>query len=877
MLGSSGRFGASPGRWLSFLLLAAGLKVALGVVGFVAAPARAGPAYPLAFNFVLMLAFGATATLLLSLARNDRRAVPLGAFLLLLAAMFATRPAAGALASAPSPARPLIAALIGLRPEAFVPALLWLFVRDFPQAHRYGWAARAPRAAARASIAIGILLAAGDAIGLAAHLAGSTAARALPLALFQFDSGIPWVILAFACLPALPFVLWKARFARADERRRVQIFSFGLFAGTAPMLVFALAYYLFDAMTPWIASPAGRVTTALVVYPPLLALPAITAYSVLVQRVFEIRVLVRTAIRYALARWTVLGLATVPFVLLAVHLVREREASLVELISGGRGALLLVVSVAALGALQLRRPVLNAIDRRFFREQYDAGTILSALVAKVRSAPGPSDVVALLVSEVDRALHVDRLAVYLVDPDSADLVSQPAGLRALPAGTTLGRLVAGSAEPLVVDLEDRRSPIRRLPEDDKRWLADGGYRVLVPLVGSEGGLVGLIALGDKRSEAAFSDDDLGLLQGLASASGLVLENRVLRASPSGGSPPAPLPAPDRDRATIDADEAASECVSCGAVLRGAVHRCPRCGGRAEAALVPYLLRGTFVFDRRIGVGGMGVVYRATDVELGRPVAIKTLPRIAPEYSLRLRREARAMAAVSHPNLAMIFGAETWNGIPMLIVEYLGGGTLADRLARGRLAPHEAAEVGIVLAEVLDRIHGAGILHRDVKPSNVGYTSDGTAKLLDFGLARILDDTRWRGAIAGGPPPAHDGEGGSLKTLTVSDRLVGTPWYLSPEAVNHLEPEPSFDLWAASLVIYEALAGWHPMAAASIDETLDRICRARIPDVRERRPDCPPPLATFLRDALSRDPRRRPSSGREMAQRLRGTATGGAPS
>ena len=126
--------------------------------------------------------------------------------------------------------------------------------------------------------------------------------------------------------------------------------------------------------------------------------------------------------------------------------------------------------------------------------------------------------------------------------------------------------------------------------------------------------------------------------------------------------------------------------------------------------------------KKVGAEGMGIVYRAVDLTLRRPVAIKALPRMSPVASLRLRREARAIAAVNHPNLAMIFGAQTWKGTPMLVFEFLEGGSLRDLLKRGQLPYAEALQLGITLADVLDHIHGAGIWQ--------------LPKLMDFGLARI---------------------------------------------------------------------------------------------------------------------------------------------
>lgn len=221
-----------------------------------------------------------------------------------------------------------------------------------------------------------------------------------------------------------------------------------------------------------------------------------------------------------------------------------------------------------------------------------------------------------------------------------------------------------------------------------------------------------------------------------------------------------------------------------------------------------------------------------------------------------------MAAVTHPNLALIYGAETWRGTPILVVELMADGTLADRLREGPLEPREAVALVAVLAEVLEVLHGAGILHRDVKPSNIGFLR-GTAKLMDFGLAQLYEG-------AGSPPDAVDvlaaatDDVAGRRTITRaagawSNQVVGTPLYLSPEAVSGKPPDPSFDLWALAVVLYETVAGVHPMRAADVDATFRQIRAGDIPDVRTHRPGCPAGIAEFLRRALAPDRRERPAT------------------
>jgi serine/threonine protein kinase len=288
-------------------------------------------------------------------------------------------------------------------------------------------------------------------------------------------------------------------------------------------------------------------------------------------------------------------------------------------------------------------------------------------------------------------------------------------------------------------------------------------------------------------------------------------------------------------------------------------------------MVPLVVAGKFRLIERIGRGAMGVVYRGLDVDLDRPSAIKTLPRIGPDEAWLLRREARTLASVSHPNLALIYGVESWHGTPMLILEFLPGGTLAERLRSATMSVPEALALGIALANAAAAMHRAGILHRDIKPSNIAFTADGTPKLLDFGIARLLSSahrhdmtdadarTDARAAVA-----AHD----SRSTFSSEGRLVGTPLYMSPEAVDGLRPDPSFDVWGICVVLYEAIAGASPFEDVSVPAILSRIGLCDAPSLLEHVKDAPPLLVEFFSDAFSPNRHVRPNNGQDLGQRLR---------
>ena len=488
---------------------------------------------------------------------------------------------------------------------------------------------------------------------------------------------------------------------------------------------------------------------------------------------------------------------------------------------------------------------MTAIDRRFFREQFDARRTLAALVESTRSATALHELAGLIEREVDRALHVDLISVLIRDRAGLALVAPAGRCRPLPTSWTLAQLVAGCSGPLEVDLGRPRSALQRLPEPEREWLSDAGVRLLVPMLDRDATLIGLLALGEKRSELPFDGDDLELLASVASAGAMTVENLLLRTPPwppgrqtgtetnTPGGEPAQL-------VTID-DELALECPRCRTFHAPGTQRCASCAGALVSGPVPYSLAGKFRMHSLIGSGGMGVVYLATDMTLDRLVAIKTLPRVSPEHAMRLRREAKAAAAVSHPNLATIFGVETWRGVPMLIFEFVQGGTLADRLASAKYPPGAVIRMGLTLADVIDHAHQAGIVHGDIKPSNIGFQRDDTIKLLDFGVARLLRESASPAAriafLDADAATRVTGEVWASERGASTTRLFGTLAYLSPEALGGSPPSPTFDLWSLAVVMCEALLGRNPLAGSSAldtDRTDQRFEAAGSPAARRRR-------------------------------------------
>jgi serine/threonine-protein kinase len=263
----------------------------------------------------------------------------------------------------------------------------------------------------------------------------------------------------------------------------------------------------------------------------------------------------------------------------------------------------------------------------------------------------------------------------------------------------------------------------------------------------------------------------------------------------------------------------------------------------------------------LGVGGMGVVYRARDTKLQREVAIKVLPHAVatdPDCVARFAREARLLAALNHPHIATVYGLEEVDGFFGLVMELVEGETLAERLAGGPLASAEAIGLAKQLVDGLEAAHDSGMIHCDLKPSNIKLRADGTVKILDFGLAKIL---------ASAPETSNTG----LVRRPSQTRLgvvTGTPAYMSPEQAQGYPVDRRTDVWAFGCVCYEMLTGKQAFAGANIGETVAAVLGAE-PSWEALPRDLSPSVLLFLMRCLAKDVKQRVSDVHMMRLALDG--------
>jgi serine/threonine-protein kinase len=283
------------------------------------------------------------------------------------------------------------------------------------------------------------------------------------------------------------------------------------------------------------------------------------------------------------------------------------------------------------------------------------------------------------------------------------------------------------------------------------------------------------------------------------------------------------------------------------------------------ALTPGTRIGSYEIAEQIGVGGMGEVYRATDRNLGRDVAIKVLPAALAQDAERLARfdrEARTLAALNHPNIATIHGLERSPGVTALVMELVEGPTVADRIAEGPIPVDEALAMGRQITEALEAAHERGIVHRDLKPANVKVRPDGTVKVLDYGLAKAIEPT---GELSPGfsqsptiTTPAHTAQGA----------ILGTAAYMSPEQARGKPTDRRTDIWAFGCVLFEMLTGSRAFEDEDVSMTLSRVLQSDA-DLEALPADVPARVRRAIAVCLIKDPKRRAADIHDVRLALEG--------
>jgi predicted Ser/Thr protein kinase len=626
-----------------------------------------------------------------------------------------------------------------------------------------------------------------------------------------------------------------------NGRRRLRLLFLSLLPGLAGFLL----VILFDRL----GAPVSAVRIAdLLQWAGVAAGAGIFTYAIVKHRLFDIRILFRKSLQYALAKGTLLAALAIPAVALAAFVYEHRDESVARLV-GGRPGLYLALLGALGAALGFRRRLFDALDRRFFREQFDARRILVDLVSLIRRGTDAPSLLAAALGEIDKALHPRHLSLWTHDGIARAYGRQmargeDAPAPPLPDRSALVALLSSHDDPL--DLETRTGEVflRRLAGAEREWIAATGAELLVPLPAA-GRLAGFLLLSPRLSEEPYGAEERDLLRSLAGQLALAQDYTALKNASPLLATPAPSPA------GISSEPGARVCPVCRRCYPADAETCPR----DDAALfshdaTPYSIEEKYELRQLLGQGGMGAVYLAVQKRLSRPVAIKVLlAHLLQDREIRGRfeREARIIAQLVHPAIVTVFDFGVLaSGNAFLVMEYIEGSTVSALIKReGKLAPARVAAILAPIAQAVDLAHAAGVVHRDLKPDNIMVLADSgaarvPAKVLDFGVARLEK-------IADDAPetPLHP---------TRAGMVLGTAAYMAPELFRGAVADARSDQYSLGIVAYEMLSGTLPfpvkgdLGAAALAHT-----QTAPEPLEELVPHLSPAAAGAVHRALEKDP------------------------
>ncbi len=650
----------------------------------------------------------------------------------------------------------------------------------------------------------------------------------------------------------------------ADERRRIQVALFTAVPGV-------FAYTLKDGMPL-----AALLTTGMLLEYPwwvtailqaLVLLPAFgLTYSVAVHRVLGPRMVLRSSVQYALARKTLTALAVLPALALVLSLISQRDQPLSTIIRSN--ALFDAVMLGALVvALKYRERARTWLDRRFFREEYDAQKILLSLASRIPYETDPNELTSLVLSQIDQALHPELIAVMVTGIEEGHLtpVSVLHGSAdSLPLDGGLVAMLRWSQEPLDIDLKDPKSPTRRLPAAEREWLECTNTAFIVPVStpsGDSRALVAALVLGRKRSEQPYTAEDRQLLSAVAAQVSVALDVARLRSRATETATPTSIVTVTGAGAPL-----LVECPRCGRCEDAGTEACPADGTLMQTVLaIPRVVDNKYRNDQVIGRGGMGAVYRARDLRLDRDVALKVVRAELlsdPEARSRFRREAQIVARLQHPSVVSIFDYGTLpDGGAYLVMEFVRGEDLRHALRRvERFDAPDAVRLLTAMCSAIEAAHREGILHRDLKPENVLLPqADVEVKVLDFGVAKLV-------AL----PDRPAAERARLQTITMKGQIVGTPAYMAPEQLRAGDVDARTDVFSLGVIAYELLTGELPFGK---DSMVDIAMRQSSEPPPMSRHGVPPSLERAIRLAIHHEPSRRPASPASFAAALQSALAG----
>ena len=625
--------------------------------------------------------------------------------------------------------------------------------------------------------------------------------------------------------------------ADLTDRRRVRVLLWGLAVAAVEGLWYVVVVMVLAERGRRIAfSEPARLIGGML----FIALPCSFAYAIVAQRLFDIRILVRQGLRYALARRSIISLLPATTAALVVDLLMHAERPLLDIIRE-RGWLYAALGAFAAIAYRNRERWIALLDRRFFRERYDAGKILTGVIEGIRRAGSLETVATLAVTRLSAAFHSSYVTLMVSEPRqrgfhplalAPDIRTVPRIVPHLTRDSTLVGLTRAMGKPI-----DFCNPpgwlADQLSREDADVIRTADVGLVAPIVTAGADRrEALLVFGAKRSEEPYTRDDRELVVAVAEGLATLFQ--------AAGSEDA-------------ADNVFAECPQCGVCDAIHVTRCREDGTLLARIGMPRVLGNRYRILRRLGRGGMGAVYEARDDELQRHVAVKFIRDevVGQRHAVdRFRREALVAASFAHPNVVTVYDfGVAGNAHGYLVMELLVGTTVGEALRRdGRFTPTRMLQIMRGVCHAVEAAHRRQLVHRDLKPDNI-FLADEAAKVLDFGIATFVQ-------------PAADSA-----PLTATGAIIGTRRYMSPEQARGGAPSPSWDVWALAVVAYEMLGGDRLSGDTSVDDSgSPAVTRASF-HLSDRQPALPPSIDALFARAFSLDPSQRQSGALDLMRDL----------
>jgi hypothetical protein len=599
-------------------------------------------------------------------------------------------------------------------------------------------------------------------------------------------------------------------------RRRLKMVFYGTLATVLPVALLALSQGLVNAFSVT-RFPAWRGLNEKAVWitdTTTLLLPAAWGYAILTRRVYDVSVVVRRGLRYLLARRVLSAILLLPTLALIYRIGSQPDQTIRQLIFSQPLSLALIALASI--SLVYRRQMRTWLDRRFFREHNDREQALYRLIDEIRAFEDLPRLCHRVREQLEAALHPLRIHFFHWTDSreirlSCSSDDVPPDLLP-PSDSALFRMMRSQMTALDYPLPRAI----KLPKTGLQWLERLGAELIVPMSDSRNQPVGLMILGEKRSEEPYSPTDRRLLLAIARQMATVFEMAQLQRQVAQQA---------RSEHEVLARLSASnvnllrECPACGCCYDVVDTHCEKCSTPLILTLpVERAIAGRYVLQQLIGKGGMGSVYRATDQRLNRGVAIKIIKSdfFGDRTALRrFEREALVVAQLNHPNIVEVHDyGQTPTGGAWVVMELVKGATLRDELSRlKKLPPRLVTRLFEQLFDGVAAAHDIGVIHRDLKPENIVLVRDDDetvrVKILDFGLAKLLRAT-------------HDMSVKGAQNITEAGLVIGTPSYMSPEQISGGVVGEESDIFALGVMLVEALTGERPFKGRTRDEIMRSI-------------------------------------------------------